>query len=132
MSYLANFDSSVHISEESSNAAIAVPWAIVSCESHIGGVNTKCIRLVPLASQVSLAGVSIHINFLKVANRLPAINVSLAFCMGTDLEYVVKSPIGQPMAQIFFNSFGRNGTLALWAIVVLIQSVDSSTLWNYD
>jgi len=30
MSCLANFDFCVHISEESSNAAIAVPWAIVS------------------------------------------------------------------------------------------------------
>jgi hypothetical protein len=43
--------------------------------------------------------------------------------MGTDLEYLLNSPIQQPMAQIFFNSFGQNGTLALWAIVVLIQLV---------
>jgi hypothetical protein len=32
------------------------------------------------------------------------------------------------MAQIFFNSFGQNGTLALWAIVVLVQLVNSSNL----
>jgi hypothetical protein len=48
--------------------------------------------------------------------------------MGKDLEYVVTSPIGQPMAQIFFNSFGQTGTLALWAIVVLVQSVNISAL----
>ena len=29
MSYAGSFDSSVHISEEASNAATAVPWAIV-------------------------------------------------------------------------------------------------------
>jgi hypothetical protein len=43
--------------------------------------------------------------------------------MGTDLEYLLNSPIQQPMAQIFFNGFGQNGTLALWAIVVLVQLV---------
>ncbi|OAX33684.1 hypothetical protein K503DRAFT_775337, partial [Rhizopogon vinicolor AM-OR11-026] len=94
---ISNFDSSVHISEESSNAATAVPWAIVSA-----------------------IGISGLLGW--------AINVSLAFCMGTDLEYVVTSPIGQPMAQIFFNSFGQNGTLALWAIVVLVQYMMGSSM----
>jgi len=32
-----SFDSSIHISEEASNAAVAVPWAIVSAIA-IGGV----------------------------------------------------------------------------------------------
>lgn len=41
--------------------------------------------------------------------------------MGTDLESLINS--GQPMAQIFFNSFGQKGTLALWAVVVLVQYV---------
>lgn len=91
-------------------------------------MNTKSIRSVPLAFQVSLAGVSICMCVSKAAYRPLAINISLAFCMGTDLEYVVTSPIGQPMAQIFFNSFGQKGTLALWAIVVLVQSVNSSTI----
>jgi amino acid transporter len=70
------------------------------------------------------------LRFGEVAYRLPAINVSLSFCMGNDLEYLLNSPIQQPMAQIFFNSFGQNGTLALWAIVVLVQSVDNSILFD--
>jgi hypothetical protein len=70
MQCLANCDSSVHNSEESSNAATAVPWAIVSRESHIHGANTKCIRSVPLASQDSSGGVSIHIHLLKLLSRL--------------------------------------------------------------
>jgi hypothetical protein len=41
--------------------------------------------------------------------------------MGTDMDNLLNSPIGQPMAQIFFNSFGQNGTLALWSFVVLVQ-----------
>ena len=44
--------------------------------------------------------------------------------MGTDLEAILDSNIGQPMATIFFNSFGQKGTLAIWAIVVLVQSVN--------
>ncbi|KAH7882169.1 amino acid/polyamine transporter I [Phlebopus sp. FC_14] len=94
---ICSFDSSVHISEEASNAATAVPWAIV-CAIGIAG----------------LLGW--------------AINVSLAFCMGTDLEGIISSPIGQPMAQIFFNSFGQNGTLAVWAIVVLVQYMMGSSM----
>lgn len=84
------FDASVHISEEASNAATAVPCAIV-CSSIIG----------------------ILLGW--------AMNVALAFCMGTDLEYLLSSPIGQPMAQIFFNGFGQKGTLVLWAFVVIAQ-----------
>ena len=55
---VGSFDSAVHISEEASNAAIAVPWAIVGA--------------------IFVAGVLGW-----------AINVSLAFCMGTDLESIV-------------------------------------------
>ncbi|KAG5636078.1 hypothetical protein H0H81_009198 [Sphagnurus paluster] len=85
---IASFDSSVHISEEASNAATAVPWAIVLA--------------------IFIAGVLGW-----------AINISFAFCMGTDLAALYASP--QPMAQIFFNSFGRTGTLALWAFVVIVH-----------
>jgi amino acid transporter len=94
---ICSFDSSVHISEEASNAATAVPWAIVGA--------------------IGIAGVLGW-----------AINVSLAFCMGTDLESILNSPIGQPMAQIFFNSFGQQGTLAIWAIVVLVQYMMGSSM----
>ncbi|KAI6117455.1 amino acid permease-domain-containing protein [Pisolithus croceorrhizus] len=84
---VSGFDATVHISEEASNAAVTVPWAIVC--SGITGI---------------LLGW--------------AINVTLAFCMGTDIGYLLSSPIGQPMAQIFFNSFGQKGTLVLWVLVI--------------
>ncbi|KZV65292.1 amino acid transporter [Peniophora sp. CONT] len=47
--------------------------------------------------------------------------VSIVFNMGTDLEAILASDIGQPMAAILFNSFGREGTLAVWIVVVLLQ-----------
>ena len=60
-------------------------------------------------------------NKASLTSLPPAINVALAFCMGTDLQAILDSNIGQPMATIFFNSFGQKGTLAVWAIVVLVQ-----------
>ena len=57
-----------------------------------------------------------------------AINMALAFCMGTDLDAIMNSPIGQPMAEIFFNSFGQKGTLAVWSIVLLVQYIMGSSM----
>ncbi|THG93276.1 hypothetical protein EW026_g7921 [Hermanssonia centrifuga] len=92
---ICSFDSSVHISEEASNAAVVVPWAIVGA--------------------IGIAGILGW-----------AINVSLAFCMGTDLTTIIDSP--QPMAQIFLNSFGQKGCLALWAFIVICQYMMGSSM----
>ncbi|KAJ3483876.1 hypothetical protein NLI96_g6014 [Meripilus lineatus] len=94
---ICSFDSSVHISEEASNAATAVPWAIVGA--------------------IGIAGILGW-----------AINVSLAFCMGTDLDAILNSPSGQPMSTIFFNSFGKKGTLVIWAVVVITQYMMGSSM----
>ncbi|KAA1473609.1 APC amino acid permease [Dentipellis sp. KUC8613] len=87
---IAAFDPCVHISEEASNAATAVPWAILST--------------------VIVSGVLGW-----------AVNIALAFNMGTDLASIIDSPIGQPMATILFNGFGKRGTLGIWALVVVAQ-----------
>ncbi|KAF8815426.1 amino acid transporter [Phlegmacium glaucopus] len=84
------FDSTVHISEEATNANVAIPYAII---------------LATTSSVVIGWG----------------LNVALAFCMGTDTQTILQSPIQQPMATILFNSFGQRGTLALWAFVVVVQ-----------
>ena len=59
-----------------------------------------------------------------------AINVSLAFCMGQDLDAIVNSD--QPMATIFNNSFGQKGTLAVWAFVVAVQYMMGSSMVSLD
>lgn len=46
--------------------------------------------------------------------------------MGTDLDAIMSNP--QPMAQIFFNSFGQQGALAIWAIIVLVQYMMGSSM----
>jgi len=42
--------------------------------------------------------------------------------MGSDIQALLDGNIGQPMAQIFYQSFGQKGTLAIWGIVVIVQS----------
>jgi hypothetical protein len=50
--------------------------------------------------------------------------------MGGDLASLVESD--QPMAQIFFQSFGQKPTLAIWSIVVIVQCVSESHLLIYS
>jgi hypothetical protein len=61
-----------------------------------------------------------YLNIFSWTNpELAAINMALSFCMGSNLEPLVNS--SQPMAQIFLNSFGLKPTLAIWAIVIIVQ-----------
>ncbi|KAG9232890.1 amino acid/polyamine transporter I [Amylocarpus encephaloides] len=78
---VSGFESSATIAEEASNAAKAVPFAMVS-------------SLVVAA----VTGWSVII--------------TIAFCMGSDVVALVESDLGQPMAQIAFNSLGKNGSIA--------------------
>ncbi|TDL24692.1 APC amino acid permease [Rickenella mellea] len=89
---IGGFDSAVHISEESANARIAVPFAIITA--------------------VGMAGILGW-----------AINVVLAFHMGTDTASILSSPIGQPLAAIFFNSFGKKGTLIIWLFIIVVECI---------
>ncbi|KAJ3483085.1 hypothetical protein NLI96_g6547 [Meripilus lineatus] len=88
-----------------------------------------CVHISEEASNASKAVPWAIVGAISIAGILGwAINVSLSFCMGTDLEGIVGSATGQPMAQIFFNSFGRKGTLAIWAIVVITQHMMGSSM----
>jgi hypothetical protein len=60
-----------------------------------------------------------------------AVNMTLAFCMGQDLEGLMNSSLGQPMAQIFLNSFGKTGTLAAWAFIILAQYMMGSSMVRF-
>lgn len=62
---------------------------------------------------------------LSNEKNIAAINMSLAFCMGGDLLTLISSE--QPMAAIFFNSFGHKPTLVIWSFVVLVQYMMGSS-----
>ncbi|KAH7350739.1 amino acid permease-domain-containing protein [Rhexocercosporidium sp. MPI-PUGE-AT-0058] len=79
---VSGFESSATIAEEASNAAKAVPFAMISS--------------------------------LVVATVTGwAVIITIAFCMGTGVIDLVESPLGQPFAQIAFNSLGKHGSIAL-------------------
>ncbi|KAI0360810.1 APC amino acid permease [Trametes cingulata] len=100
---------------------LAPLWTIGGFDAsvHISEEASNARTAVPWAiiSAVGIAGVLGWV-----------INVVIAFCMGTDLESIMENPIGQPMATILFNSFGRNGTLAVWSIVVFVQFLMGSSI----
>jgi amino acid transporter len=79
---VSGFESSATIAEEASNAAKAVPFAMIS-------------------------------SLVVAAVTGWAVIITIAFCMGPDVVSLVTSSLGQPMAQIAYNSLGKNGSIAL-------------------
>ena len=76
--------------------------------------------LALVAYWVGVCCTILQIFFLKpTVLESAAINMALVFCMGSDLQSLVNS--NQPMAQIFLNAFGLEATLAIWAIVIIVQ-----------
>lgn len=84
------FDACVHMSEEASNAAKAVPYGIMM---SIG----SCWVL----------------GFI--------IMIVIAACINPDLEAVLGSAYGQPMAQIYYDAIGKKGTLGLMSLLFIVQ-----------
>jgi hypothetical protein len=72
---------------------------------------------------VGVSGTTKNIVLILIEVSYPGINVALAFCMGTDISALLSSPIGQPMAQILYNSLGQRGALAVWSLVIVAQYV---------
>ncbi|KAL0579387.1 hypothetical protein V5O48_002612 [Marasmius crinis-equi] len=98
---------------------LAPLWTICSfdCSVHISEEATNAATACPWAIVLAIG----------IAGILgTAINMALAFCMGTDLQALLDSD--QPMAAIFFNAFGQKGTLAIWAFVVIVQYMMGSSM----
>ena len=74
------------MSEEATNANIAVPWAMMGT-CAIGGV-------------LGWGAFSFIQRISRSDAILSAINVALTFCMGKDIENIMADPVGQPMATV--------------------------------
>lgn len=87
LSNSGGFDASVHISEEASNASVAVPWALM---------------IAVTVSSVLGWGTCVFPFYVKarLTKATLGINVALAFNMGSDMNLLLESPIGQPMAAV--------------------------------
>jgi len=87
---IGGFDSCVHMSEEASNAAKAVPYGIL----------------------MSIGSCWILGFFIMIV---------LAACINPDLDAVLGSSFGQPMAQIYYDAVGKHGTLGLMSLLFIVQ-----------
>ncbi|EST09539.1 Amino acid/polyamine transporter I [Kalmanozyma brasiliensis GHG001] len=87
---IASYDSCVHISEEASNAARAVPMGIFFSIVSSG-----------------ILGFGIM--------------VALTFNMGMDLEPIINSDYGQPMATIILNAVGKTGFMPIWVFMIIVN-----------
>ena len=47
--------------------------------------------------------------------------IVIAACIGTDIVGILTSPYGQPMATIYFLRLGKEGTLAIWSCIFVVQ-----------
>ncbi|ESZ90187.1 hypothetical protein SBOR_9440 [Sclerotinia borealis F-4128] len=94
---VSGFESAATIAEEASNAAKAVPFAMIS-------------------------------SLVTAAVTGWAVIITIAFCMGTDVISIVTSPLGQPLAQIAFNSLGKNGSVALLVFLWIASVANCSIL----
>jgi amino acid transporter len=49
------------------------------------------------------------------------LTIVIAACMNPNLEEVLSSPFGQPMAQIYYDAIGKHGAIALMTILFIVQ-----------
>ncbi|MCJ1475515.1 GABA-specific high-affinity permease [Lambiella insularis] len=47
--------------------------------------------------------------------------IVIAGCMDTNISNILGSPFGQPMAQIYYDAVGKNGTLGLMTLLFIVQ-----------
>jgi amino acid transporter len=47
--------------------------------------------------------------------------IVLAACMDTNLENILTSPFGQPMAQIYYDAVGKRGAIGLMTVLFIVQ-----------
>ncbi|KIX07801.1 uncharacterized protein Z518_02455 [Rhinocladiella mackenziei CBS 650.93] len=47
--------------------------------------------------------------------------IVIAACMSQDLEHILGSPFGQPMAQIYYDALGKNGALGFMSLLMIVQ-----------
>jgi amino acid transporter len=89
-------------------------WSIGGFDScvHISEEASNASTAVPwaIAAAIITAGI---LGWLCV--------IVIAACMGTDIPSILASPYGQPMATIYAMRLGKQGTLAIWSCMFLIQ-----------
>jgi amino acid transporter len=89
-------------------------WTIGAFDScvHMSEEATHASRAVPIGiiGSISMCGI---LGWLSLA--------VMAACMDTNLDNILGSAFGQPMAQIYYDSLGKSGALGFMAVVAIVQ-----------
>ncbi|KAF2241143.1 gaba permease [Trematosphaeria pertusa] len=87
----------------------------------IGGFDS-CVHMSEEASNATKAvpyGILMSIGSCWLFGFI--ICIVIAACISPDIESVLGSPFGQPMAQIYFDALGKKGALALMSLLFIVQ-----------
>ncbi|KAL8946051.1 MAG: hypothetical protein Q9222_007502, partial [Ikaeria aurantiellina] len=89
-------------------------WTIGAFDSclHLSEEAKNCVKAVPFGILMSI-GSCWFFGFIIV--------IVLAATINPDLESVTGSKFGQPMAQIYFDAIGKNGTMGLMSLLFIVQ-----------
>ncbi|KAF8852253.1 gaba permease [Acephala macrosclerotiorum] len=91
-------------------------WTIGSFDScvHMSEEAANAAKAVPYGIMMSIGSCWI-LGFI--------IMIVIAACINPDLESVLGSSFGQPMAQIYYDAIGKHGTLGLMSLLMIVQFV---------
>jgi amino acid transporter len=91
-------------------------WTIGAFDScvHMSEEAANAAKAVPYGIMMSIGSCWI-LGFI--------IMIVIASCINPDLEAVLGSSLGQPMAQIYFDAIGKHGTLGLMSLLFIVQFV---------
>ncbi|KAL2038930.1 hypothetical protein N7G274_008270 [Stereocaulon virgatum] len=89
-------------------------WTIGAFDScvHLSEEASNATKAVPFGILMSI-GSCWFFGFILV--------IVIAACINPDLSSVLGSPLGQPMAQIYYDALGKNGTLGMMSLLMIVQ-----------
>ena len=104
--FIARSSSAAHISEEVSGASRAAPTAIMVRTHRITGASRLLSDL-----KLGVIGTQILGWLLYIASSFATTSVS-------DL---LSTELPLPMGQLFLNTLGKRGMLAIWSLIIVVQ-----------
>ena len=102
-------------------ADIAVQWFRANSHKTIGAFDS-CVHMSEEAANATRAvpyGILMSIGSCWLFGWI--IVIVLAACMSTDLESLLTTPFGQPMAQIYYDAVGKRGAIGLMTLLFIVQ-----------
>jgi amino acid transporter len=90
--------------------------------AHISEETANAARAAPLAILVSVAFTSI-MGWLLL--------ISISFAIPSSVGDILLSKLPLPLGQVFVNVLGKNGMLAIWSMIIVVQVSDTFTLFKH-